>query len=70
MIVIGNRDYMDNTPTRYTWRAEWYLDENRDYVLTKMLSMLPDGRVLGETTIQYTQDPELGLMPRSFERGT
>jgi len=61
MIVVGNTNY------KKMGISERYLDESRDYVLTRMLNKTPDGRITRDIIIRYAENPVLGYVPREIE---
>ena len=43
--------------------TEYFLDPNRDYLLTKIRTVNEEGDVLNEVNVKYEADPAVGFMP-------
>jgi hypothetical protein len=66
MIVIGNEDWKENNDNRKATRDDYFLDENRGYILSRVNILHSDGQVLSEWDIDYDEDPVVGYVPKSI----
>ncbi len=62
LVVIGNTDF-NQTASSGATRHEYFLDPKTSYLPVRHAAMLPDGRILTDTQIEYKKDSKVGSVP-------